>query len=144
MSPMIRYNILNVLYAYAYTVRFYNGDHHDLALDATQVMNYIPLPLSQLHTPGTLLQTVLDISSCLAGNASYSMVGEAITHAVTTVQQVQHPPFSLSQARGWRTHIYTYPRFCLVFCFYVSEIGLSINNTLFVFVSLDSPFGQQF
>lgn len=35
---MIRYNILNVLYAYAYTVRFYNGDHRDLALDATQVM----------------------------------------------------------------------------------------------------------
>lgn len=36
----------------------------------------------------SLLQTVLDISSCLADNASYSMAGEALTHAVTTVQQV--------------------------------------------------------
>lgn len=37
----------------------------------------------------SLLQTVLDISSCLSDNASYSMAGEALTHAVTTVQQVQ-------------------------------------------------------
>ena len=34
---MIRYNILNVLYAYAYTVRVYSGEHHDLAVEAAQV-----------------------------------------------------------------------------------------------------------
>ena len=40
MSPIVRYSVLNVLYAYAYTVRLYNGDHHDLAVDAAQVHVY--------------------------------------------------------------------------------------------------------
>jgi hypothetical protein len=66
-SPLVRYSILNVLYAYAFTVRLYNGEHRDLPVDAAQ--------------------TVLRVSSCLSDNASYSMAGEAITHAVTTVQQ---------------------------------------------------------
>jgi hypothetical protein len=70
VSPIVRYNILNVLYAYAYTVRLYNGEHHDLAVEAAQ--------------------TVLDISRCLSDNASFSLAGDALTHAVTTVQQTQH------------------------------------------------------
>lgn len=70
VSPMVHYNVLNVLYAYAYTVRLHSGEHRDLAVEAAQ--------------------TVLDISSCLSDNASYSMAGEALTHAVTTVQQTQH------------------------------------------------------
>ena len=34
---MIRYSVLNVLYAYAYTVRLYSGDIHDLAMETAQV-----------------------------------------------------------------------------------------------------------
>ena len=85
--------------------------------DDAQYTHYIALSLSQLHTPATftsLLQTVLDISSCLAENASYSMAGEALTHAVTTVQQVQYPPSPLCSI--------LHPLLRLVFCFVVSEL----------------------
>ena len=37
VSPCLRYNILNVLYAYVYTVRLFNGDHHELCVQASQV-----------------------------------------------------------------------------------------------------------
>ena len=108
VSPMVRYNVLNVLYAYAYTVRLYSGEHHDLAVEAAQVSiferthhymcnvhyictciyMYMYLFVSTLAMC-SLLQTVLDISSCLSDNASFSLAGDALTHAVTTVQQVQ-------------------------------------------------------
>ena len=37
-SPLVRYSVLNVLYAYAFTVRLYNGEHRDLPVDAAQVL----------------------------------------------------------------------------------------------------------
>ena len=37
VSPCVCYSILNVLYAYAYIVRLYNGDHLELAVQASQV-----------------------------------------------------------------------------------------------------------
>ena len=40
ISPLVRYSILNVIYAYAYTVRMYNGEHHDLPVEASQVAIY--------------------------------------------------------------------------------------------------------
>ena len=38
--------------------------------------------------PVLFFQTMLQISSCLSKNASYPTAGDAITAAVTTVQQV--------------------------------------------------------
>ena len=36
-SPAIRYSVINVLYAYAYVVRFFHGQQRDLALEASEV-----------------------------------------------------------------------------------------------------------
>lgn len=41
VSPMVHYNVLNVLYAYAYTVRLHSGEHRDLAVEAAQVIIYM-------------------------------------------------------------------------------------------------------
>ena len=38
---MVCYNVLNVLYAYAYAVRLYNGEHLHLAVEASQVQPHI-------------------------------------------------------------------------------------------------------
>ena len=40
VSPCLRYNILNVLYAYAYVVRLFNGDHFVLCIQASQVREW--------------------------------------------------------------------------------------------------------
>ena len=40
-SPMVCYNVLNVLYAYAYAVRLYNGEHLHLAVEASQVQPHV-------------------------------------------------------------------------------------------------------
>lgn len=37
-SPCIPFNILNVLAAYTWTVRLFNGDHQDSSLDATEAL----------------------------------------------------------------------------------------------------------
>lgn len=67
VSPSICYNLLNVLYAYVYVVRLYNGDHMELAVQASQV--------------------VLDISGTLSSNASFCTVHDGLHVAITTVQQ---------------------------------------------------------
>ncbi|XP_012280886.1 zinc finger HIT domain-containing protein 2 [Orussus abietinus] len=36
-SPCVKFNIENVIYAYAYMAMYYNGDHHDFAKEATNV-----------------------------------------------------------------------------------------------------------
>ena len=36
-----------------------------------------------------VLQTLLDVSACLSSNVSFSSVGEALHHAMTTVKQVR-------------------------------------------------------
>ena len=36
-SPFIRYSVINVLYAYCYIIRLFNGEHNELALQASQV-----------------------------------------------------------------------------------------------------------
>ena len=67
VSPSVHCNVLNALYAYAYTVRLYNGDHLELAMQASQA--------------------VLDISGALSSNTVFCATRDALRVAVTTVQQ---------------------------------------------------------
>nr|XP_053630749.1 zinc finger HIT domain-containing protein 2-like [Cherax quadricarinatus] len=57
-SPCIPYNILNVLTAYAWTVRLFNGDHQESSLDATEA--------------------VLSLSAVLAANANFQEAAIAV------------------------------------------------------------------
>ncbi|KAK4304960.1 hypothetical protein Pmani_023122 [Petrolisthes manimaculis] len=45
-SPCIPFNILNVLAAYSWTVRLFNGDHQDSSLDATEAIFVLSSVLS--------------------------------------------------------------------------------------------------
>ncbi|XP_045111172.1 zinc finger HIT domain-containing protein 2-like [Portunus trituberculatus] len=57
-SPCLPYNILNVLAAYVWTVRLFNGDHQDSSQDATEA--------------------ILTLSSVLASGASYEEAALAV------------------------------------------------------------------
>lgn len=57
-SPCIPYNILNVLAAYVWTVRLFNGDHQESSQDATEA--------------------ILTLSTVLASNASYEEAAVAV------------------------------------------------------------------
>ncbi|KAL5500280.1 hypothetical protein EMCRGX_G011811 [Ephydatia muelleri] len=76
VSHSMLYNTLNALYAYAYVVRLYNGDHMELAMQASQA--------------------VLDISGTLSSNAVFCAVRDALSVAVTTVQQFQRKDLFMS------------------------------------------------
>lgn len=36
-SPFVKYDVINVLYGYAYVARLYNGDHSDFVVEAVEV-----------------------------------------------------------------------------------------------------------
>ncbi|XP_050714273.1 uncharacterized protein LOC126997311 isoform X3 [Eriocheir sinensis] len=57
-SPCLPYNILNVLAAYAWTVRLFNGDHQESSQDATEA--------------------ILTLSPVLASNANYQEAAVAV------------------------------------------------------------------
>ncbi|XP_069161593.1 zinc finger HIT domain-containing protein 2 isoform X3 [Procambarus clarkii] len=57
-SPCIPFNILNVLAAYAWTVRLFNGDHQESSLDATEA--------------------VLSLSTVLSANANFEEAAIAV------------------------------------------------------------------
>ncbi|KAG0719402.1 Zinc finger HIT domain-containing protein 2 [Chionoecetes opilio] len=57
-SPCLPYNILNVLAAYVWTVRLFNGDHQDSSQDATEA--------------------ILTLSSVLTSSASYEEAAVAV------------------------------------------------------------------
>lgn len=67
-SPNVRYNIINVIYAYAYVANYYNGDYSNCPLEATVVF--------------------LDLSENMKANKIYEDAQSAIasvTHNVVNV-----------------------------------------------------------
>ena len=67
-SPCLPYNILNVLAAYVWTVRLFNGDHQDSSQDATEA--------------------ILTLSSVLASGASYEEAALAVESPKMEAQNV--------------------------------------------------------
>ena len=67
VSPHIHYSILNVLYAYAYTVRLFNGGHHELPLQASQVSKRTSCTLPSLQTVKTRRSEVRGLPSLAPG-----------------------------------------------------------------------------
>ncbi|XP_023707336.1 zinc finger HIT domain-containing protein 2 isoform X2 [Cryptotermes secundus] len=49
-APCVKYNILNVLGAYCYTVRFLNGEHHNMPAEACSILVNLSANLSLNHT----------------------------------------------------------------------------------------------
>jgi hypothetical protein len=49
-APCVKYNILNVLGAYCYTVRFLNGEHHNMPAEASSILANLSANLSLNHT----------------------------------------------------------------------------------------------
>ncbi|GFG38143.1 hypothetical protein Cfor_04812 [Coptotermes formosanus] len=49
-APCVKYNILNVLGAYCYTVRFLNGEHHNMPAEASSILVNLSANLSLNHT----------------------------------------------------------------------------------------------
>ncbi|XP_033117229.1 zinc finger HIT domain-containing protein 2-like [Anneissia japonica] len=64
-SPVICFNCVHILYCYVYTVRFYNGQHHDLPLQSAQ--------------------SFLQMCGVFSENRSYDTVSDAIHSAMATV-----------------------------------------------------------
>lgn len=67
-SPCLPYNILNVLAAYAWTVRLFNGDHQESSQDATEA--------------------ILTLSPVLASNANYQEAAVAVESPKMEAQNV--------------------------------------------------------
>lgn len=49
-APCVKYNILNVLGAYCYTVRYLNGEHHTMPVEASSILVNLSGNLSLNHT----------------------------------------------------------------------------------------------
>lgn len=71
VSPLVRFQIPNALYSYAYSMSLYNGDTEEL------------LP--------EFCETVLDVSGALGAKRVYSSTGEALQAALQAVTASRYP-----------------------------------------------------
>ncbi|XP_064386881.1 zinc finger HIT domain-containing protein 2-like [Halichondria panicea] len=67
VSPCVKYTVLNVLYAYAYTVRLFNGGHSELPLQSSQAL--------------------LELATSLCQNVVFNSVREATGSAISLAHQ---------------------------------------------------------
>ncbi|KAJ9577160.1 hypothetical protein L9F63_006282, partial [Diploptera punctata] len=49
-SPNVKYNIINVLAAYCYTARFFNGEHHSVPSESSSIIATLSSNLRDNHT----------------------------------------------------------------------------------------------
>ncbi|XP_063959959.1 zinc finger HIT domain-containing protein 2-like [Lytechinus pictus] len=68
-SPLMVFNMINVLYCYAFVVRFYNGSHMDIPLHACQCF--------------------LEVCPGMSANVSFSSTEDAIESAIQTITQLK-------------------------------------------------------
>eukprot|EP00057_Strongylocentrotus_purpuratus_P012062 XP_011666536.1 PREDICTED: zinc finger HIT domain-containing protein 2 [Strongylocentrotus purpuratus] len=71
-SPLLVFNMINVLYCYAFVVRFYNGSHMEIPLHA--------------------VQSFLEVCPGMSANVSFSSTEDALQSAVHTITQMKSVP----------------------------------------------------
>ncbi|XP_065920982.1 uncharacterized protein [Dysidea avara] len=77
-SPLLKYNVVNVLYSYAYIIRLFNGSHTEQIQQA--------------------VKGLLNLSSVLSHNAVFHDCNSAIKDAITNCQQHKDTATSLEFA----------------------------------------------
>lgn len=80
VSPLVRFQLPNVLYGYAYALSLYNGEAGDAQL----------LP--------EICETLLDLSAVLGAQRVFSCTGEALQAALQAVVDGQYPECPLGKA----------------------------------------------
>ncbi|XP_015680821.1 zinc finger HIT domain-containing protein 2 [Protobothrops mucrosquamatus] len=80
ISPLVRFQLPNVLYAYAYALSLYNGEADDVQL----------LP--------EVCETLLDLSAVLGAQRVFSSTGEALQAAMQAVVESRYPECPLGKA----------------------------------------------
>lgn len=80
VSPLVRFQLPNVLYAYAYALSLYNGEADDAQL----------LP--------EVCETLLDLSAVLGAQRVFSSTGEALQAALQAVADGRYPECPLGKA----------------------------------------------
>lgn len=80
ISPLVRFQLPNVLYAYAYALSLYNGEADDAQL----------LP--------EVSETLLDLSAVLGAQRVFSSTGEALQAAMQAVVESRYPECPLGKA----------------------------------------------
>ncbi|ETE60032.1 Zinc finger HIT domain-containing protein 2, partial [Ophiophagus hannah] len=80
VSPLVRFQLPNVLYAYAYTLSLYNGEADD-----AQVLPEV-------------CETLLDLSAVLGAQRVFSSTGEALQAALQAITDGQYPECPLGKA----------------------------------------------
>lgn len=68
-SPLLKFNLVNILYSYAFTMRFYNGAPLDDAMEAVSLLN--------------------SLCAVLAKNAVFETVSEALSDCLVASMQVR-------------------------------------------------------
>ncbi|XP_026573512.1 LOW QUALITY PROTEIN: zinc finger HIT domain-containing protein 2 [Pseudonaja textilis] len=80
VSPLVRFQLPNVLYAYAYTLSLYNGETDD-----AQVLPEV-------------CETLVDLSAVLGAQRVFSSTGEALQAALQALTDGQYPECPLGKA----------------------------------------------
>ena len=82
-SPLIKYGVLNLLYAYAYGVRFLYGDHADS-------LEFVDIVECLVGTKGSL-----------AAGANYDLADTAVEAAASAVNNYAHIAVSLGKTNNF-------------------------------------------
>ncbi|TTW73459.1 Zinc finger HIT domain-containing protein 2 [Bagarius yarrelli] len=86
-SPLVKFSLVNVLYVYAFTLRFFNGD----VCETQQLLEFA--------------QLVLCVCECLGRGRTFGSFSEALSAAMTSVSEHHHPRDSVLSAVEAMAHI---------------------------------------